>query len=281
MANQGRAPLDQWEELRNALTGIRPVTPSFEGLDHEDPEDYLRKCEAFFTRARIDEDQKVPTLQQALRGEARKWWAPFEFLDLPFEEFQRLVRARWNDTGEKGRLLAKLYGNQQKPNESTTVFIQQKLQLFKRLMPEEAEIGKRRTGRSRGSDFCQPHIGSATIGDARLLLTRVEVRGAETIAALDSGATHNYVKPHLVKGPLLPAPSRTDLAAMGVTAELTGRTKMTFQARGQSFTIEAFVMPRARQDVVLGNTFLREEKAVIDYNRLVLHCGAEKRLPSP
>ncbi|CAB0039086.1 unnamed protein product, partial [Trichogramma brassicae] len=60
MANQGRAPLDQWEELRNALTGIRPVTPSFEGLDHEDPEDYLRKCEAFFTRARIDEDQKVP-----------------------------------------------------------------------------------------------------------------------------------------------------------------------------------------------------------------------------
>ncbi|CAB0037208.1 unnamed protein product [Trichogramma brassicae] len=119
MANQGRAPLDQWEELRNALTGIRPVTPSFEGLDHEDPEDYLRKCEAFFTRARIDEDQKVPTLQQALRGEARKWWAPFEFLDLPFEEFQRLVRARWNDTGEKGRLLAKLYGNQQKPNERT------------------------------------------------------------------------------------------------------------------------------------------------------------------
>ncbi|CAB0033269.1 unnamed protein product [Trichogramma brassicae] len=65
---------------------------------------------------------------------------------------------------------------------------------------------------------------------------------------------------------------------MGVTAELTGRTKMTFQARGQSFTIEAFVMPRARQDVVLGNTFLREEKAVIDYNRLVLHCGAEKRI---
>ncbi|CAB0044869.1 unnamed protein product [Trichogramma brassicae] len=104
---------------------------------------------------------------------------------------------------------------------------------------DKAEIGKRRTGRSRGSDFCQPHIGSATIGDARLLLTRVEVRGAETIAALDSGATHNYVKPHLVKGPLLPAPSRTDLAAMRVTAELTGRTKMTFQARGQSFTIEA------------------------------------------
>ncbi|CAB0034672.1 unnamed protein product [Trichogramma brassicae] len=142
MANQGRAPLDQWEELRNALTSIRPVTPSFEGLDHEDPEDYLRKCEAFFTRARIDEDQKVPTLQQALRGEARKWWAPFEFLDLPFEEFQRLVRARWNDTGEKGRLLAKLYGNQQKPNESTTVFIQQKLQLFKRLMPEEVMTQK-------------------------------------------------------------------------------------------------------------------------------------------
>ncbi|CAB0036923.1 unnamed protein product [Trichogramma brassicae] len=301
MANQGRAPLAQWEELRNALTGIRPVTPSFEGLDHEDPEEYLRKCEAFFTRARIDEDQKVPTLQQALRGEARKWWAPFEFLDLPFEEFQRLVRARWNDTGEKGRLLAKLYGNQQKPNESTTVFIQQKLQLFKRLMPEEkrtrkrrhkpvrrslrtpqsshlavtfrdagiakvgiitrtahkhqnkAEIGKRRTGRSRGSDFCQPHIGSATIGDARLLLTRVEVRGAETIAALDSGATHNYVKPHLVKGPASTGPQPHGPGSHGSYSRTHRPNKeMTFQARGQSFTIEAFVMPRARQDVVLG-----------------------------
>ncbi|CAB0032516.1 unnamed protein product [Trichogramma brassicae] len=253
MANQGRAPLDQWEELRKRT-------------------DQHKTGDALIRRPRPRGPRRLPKKMRGI---------------LYTSPNRRGPKGQWRQKRTRKRRHKPVRRSLRTPQSSHLAVTFRdagiaKVGIITRTAHKHQKQGRNREtkdSRSRGSDFCQPHIGSATIGDARLLLTRVEVRGAETIAALDSGATHNYVKPHLVKGPLLPAPSRTDLAAMGVTAaELTGRTKMTFQARGQSFTIEAFVMPRARQDVVLGNTFLREEKAVIDYNRLVLHCGAEKRI---
>ncbi|KAL7295087.1 hypothetical protein TKK_0011557 [Trichogramma kaykai] len=38
-----------FEDLARALLSARPAVPTFSGLDHEDPDKYLEKCQAFIT----------------------------------------------------------------------------------------------------------------------------------------------------------------------------------------------------------------------------------------
>ncbi|CAB0045039.1 unnamed protein product [Trichogramma brassicae] len=92
MANQGRAPLDQWGRAPKRTDRHKTGDALIRRPRPRGPRRLPKKMRGIlYTSPNRRGPKGTNTLQQALRGEARKWWAPFEFLDLPFEEFQRLV----------------------------------------------------------------------------------------------------------------------------------------------------------------------------------------------
>ncbi|CAB0039647.1 unnamed protein product [Trichogramma brassicae] len=132
-----------FEELARALLSARPAVPTFSGLDHEDPDKYLEKCQAFITGQRLQAEQQVPTLQEGLQGEAKKWWLPYQIMELDYERYSQLIKSKWAADNNRTSLLAKLYGEKQEPDESVTTFLQKKYLLYQRLRKGDTEQEKR------------------------------------------------------------------------------------------------------------------------------------------
>ena len=74
--------LQSWDEFRRALCGYQPPLPEFSGLSHEDPQRYLRRCEAYIAAYQIPIGDCTRTLSQGLTGDARTWWRDYDTFDL-------------------------------------------------------------------------------------------------------------------------------------------------------------------------------------------------------
>ncbi|KAL7294070.1 hypothetical protein TKK_0012106 [Trichogramma kaykai] len=98
-------------------------------------------------------------------------------------------------------------------------------------------------------------------------------------AAVESCATHNFIRPNLVeKNNSRPTDyTHSKLAVARAEAETVGVTTIEFSTNGQNFQAEALVTPRMWHDLVLGIPFVEKEEAILDFQRRVLHLGKNRR----
>ena len=87
--------LQNLRQIICALKAPAPPVPEFYGLNHEDPEVFLRECEIYFVQTGIDESQWTRTAGKTLQDEAAKWWAPFKTLNMPWNKFCELFRNKY------------------------------------------------------------------------------------------------------------------------------------------------------------------------------------------
>lgn len=131
-----------WTNFMRAINAEKPVLSPYSGLDYENPERFLRDCERHFTTLHTPEDQRVRVASAALKGDAAKWWNCYENLDVTWQKFQELLRARFDSPSEKTRLYAQLFSQKQTEKEDVALFLQQKYQLSLRLKPDEDELSR-------------------------------------------------------------------------------------------------------------------------------------------
>uniref|UniRef100_A0ABD2X6X6 Retrotransposon gag domain-containing protein n=1 Tax=Trichogramma kaykai TaxID=54128 RepID=A0ABD2X6X6_9HYME len=79
--------LQSWEAFSQALFSIQPTLPEYTGLDYEDPDRYLTKCQEYVTTLQIPNANKVSVLEKGLKGAAEKWWLCYKPMNLSFERF--------------------------------------------------------------------------------------------------------------------------------------------------------------------------------------------------
>lgn len=131
--------LQNWEAFSQALFGHRPQLPEFYGRDHEDPTNYLERCEEYIEAFNLPERQRVRALEKGLKGEAEKWWLCYKTMGVEWPRYQDLVRSRFDSETIKGNLVAQLYGKKQEEKKSVGPFLQQKYMLYQRVRPTEPE----------------------------------------------------------------------------------------------------------------------------------------------
>lgn len=125
----------------------RPRGPNveFHGLDHEDPESFIRQMEDYFHRARMTHDSdNFYCITAQLKGEARKWFDGYRTLITSYAQFKQRFLCRFDSSDIQSQAIAKLYGVKQGPSEDTAVFITRKACLFNRIDPFKPESMKTR-----------------------------------------------------------------------------------------------------------------------------------------
>ncbi|CAB0042238.1 unnamed protein product, partial [Trichogramma brassicae] len=139
MAARFPPAMQSWEAFTQALIAIRPPLPEYSGLDYEDPDRYLTKCQEYVTALQLPEGSRLAVLEKGLKGAAEKWWQCYKPMNLSFDRFSELLRAQFNSQSIKGALVARLYGTAQTDKENTGTFLQQKYMMYQRLRPTEDE----------------------------------------------------------------------------------------------------------------------------------------------
>jgi hypothetical protein len=88
-------------------------------------------------------------------------------------------------------------------------------------------------------------------------------------ALIDSGASENYVSPHVIKhmhqDQLIPVPDRQVETAGGTIAEIKHKVKMSLNLNGMAATITAFVFP-TKFDLILGRSWLKQTQPLPDWS---------------
>ncbi|KAL7287565.1 hypothetical protein TKK_0018216 [Trichogramma kaykai] len=92
------------------------------GLDYEDPDRYLTKCQEYLLQ--IPDSNKVSVLGKRLIGAAEKWWLCYKPMNLSFERFSDPLRVQFDSQSIKSAVVAKLYGTTQTDKERTRSFLQ-------------------------------------------------------------------------------------------------------------------------------------------------------------
>ncbi|KAI5699047.1 hypothetical protein M8J75_015662 [Diaphorina citri] len=87
-------------------------------------------------------------------------------------------------------------------------------------------------------------------------------------AILDSGSSGNLIHSDFVKQTdLQPAPYEGFLAGTQGTLHITGKTSVDLMVNQHSYMVNFFVSPDLRQDAILGQPFLTQVGAILDYSR--------------
>lgn len=110
---------------------------TFTGEPVESPEKFLNNCKEIFKLADLDKDCWVGFTTNHLKGEAARWWDGKNFSLYTWEDFEKSFLTKFDDSGLKSQLKAKLYGEAQESGESVEKFIEKKVKLFQRLFPKE------------------------------------------------------------------------------------------------------------------------------------------------
>ncbi|CAB0040091.1 unnamed protein product [Trichogramma brassicae] len=175
MANPVVPPaLVNWEAFARALVAHQPSLPEYHGLDYEDPNQYLTKCEEYCTALQIPEGQRVAALQKGLKDAADKWWQCYKPMGLTYARFAELLRARFDSQSTKSSLVAKLYGTAQGEKENVGTFLQRKYMLYLRLRPNEDEATKVSTLRELLRPSIRKSLRAHTLANFAELLTHAQ-----------------------------------------------------------------------------------------------------------
>uniref|UniRef100_A0ABD2XQC3 RNA-directed DNA polymerase n=1 Tax=Trichogramma kaykai TaxID=54128 RepID=A0ABD2XQC3_9HYME len=102
-------------------------------------------------------------------------------------------------------------------------------------------------------------------------------------AAVDTAATRNFIHPDY-----LPSDTKfkrvnlvATLAAKQQTMTITGTTCITISINERTYSLPVCIAPTVTEPLVLGIPWIREEKAIIDAGRNVLHFGKTQRQTVP
>ncbi|CAB0034906.1 unnamed protein product, partial [Trichogramma brassicae] len=87
MAARFPPAMQSWEAFTQALIAIRPPLPEYSGLDYEDPDRYLTKCQEYVTALQLPEGSRLAVLEKGLKGAAEKWWQSYKPMNLSFDRF--------------------------------------------------------------------------------------------------------------------------------------------------------------------------------------------------
>ena len=145
--------LADWRGVVRALRTPETPRPTFAGLDHEDPLNFLNECKTYFTESSVTPQQWTRLVAKSLTDNAAKWWDLYKNLSLPWAKFRDLLIQHYAGKTTLMRLQAKLYSSKQSEKEPVGIFLQQKYLLALRLRPEAPEAGILALLASRGRRF--------------------------------------------------------------------------------------------------------------------------------
>lgn len=129
-----------WQNFFKALMqNTNQEPPEFSGFDHEDPENFVQECEKYFTAVETEANTKVKIVSRFLKHDAARWWAAYKDLNFNWEKFCSKLRGKFCSQEVILRLQAKLYGVMQTEQDGTNLFLENKFQIAKRLLPDASE----------------------------------------------------------------------------------------------------------------------------------------------
>ncbi|KAL7301925.1 hypothetical protein TKK_0005519 [Trichogramma kaykai] len=92
MAARFPPTLQSWEAFSRTLFSIQLTLPEYSGLDYEDPDSYLTKCQEYVMALQIHDANKVSVLEKGFKGTAEKWWLCYKPMNISFERFSEILR---------------------------------------------------------------------------------------------------------------------------------------------------------------------------------------------
>ncbi|CAG9769983.1 unnamed protein product [Ceutorhynchus assimilis] len=113
--------------------------PSFNGLEFENPSNFITKLEEYFNENNTSTEDKVEIAAQCLKNQASKWFQVYRNANLSWDMFKSLFHEKFNSMQTLAQLTSQLYGSHQQPNELCSIFISRKQGLFYRLLPNNPE----------------------------------------------------------------------------------------------------------------------------------------------
>ena len=131
--------IDDWRHLLNALVRNNLQLSEFAGQDHEDPENFLRECDTSFRATNTEMHMRARLASHALKDDATRWFAVYKNFNLTWEKFCELIRNRFASPTHLMKLSAKLYGQPQTEKEGTSLFLEQRHLLARRIFPDAPE----------------------------------------------------------------------------------------------------------------------------------------------
>ena len=106
--------------------------PSFNGLEFEDPVEFLNDCENILTESGVPESCFVPAVSHHLKGKASSWFQSKCYMKPSWNDFKKMFFREFDNHNLLTKLKLSLVTDRQ-DNSSLTDFIQRKLLLQKRL----------------------------------------------------------------------------------------------------------------------------------------------------
>lgn len=128
-----------WRALIRAFRTPDVPVPTFAGMDHEDPEEFLDCCERYFSEASIDISLWSRMVTKSLTERASKWYEAYKNLSLPWGKFKNLLIQHFAGISALNKLHIKLYATKQEEKEAVGIFLQKKYLLALRLLPQAPE----------------------------------------------------------------------------------------------------------------------------------------------
>lgn len=117
--------------------------PEFRGMDHESVQTFIDRMEDYFRVQQItDYNMRLSIITNQLKGEARKWFEPYQFLINRYTIFIDRLQKKYDSTDSITQATTRLYGEKQALGESVSVFITRKMCLFQRVDATKPELIK-------------------------------------------------------------------------------------------------------------------------------------------
>ncbi|KAJ8929751.1 hypothetical protein NQ314_017541 [Rhamnusium bicolor] len=118
-----------------------PAQPDFSygGTDEENPCEYLDRLRTYFAENRVPEASYLAVAKSTLHGPAKNWFDALNKTTINFEFFTNRFLNHFNSTAVVSQATMRLYGEKQKTNEESWLFIMRKVNLFRRLAPHTTE----------------------------------------------------------------------------------------------------------------------------------------------
>lgn len=117
---------------------------TFNGRDYENPLRFLTLLEEYFQKEDVKEDQdKVAVLRNHLGEKAKTWYRQYDGVPISYGSLKDRLLRRFDGPETIAAAKSRLYGDKQRDNEDSDVFITTKRNLFQRLepnLPEEVVV---------------------------------------------------------------------------------------------------------------------------------------------